>query len=45
MSYPSDPQAVDLMIGFPDVPLRPHVWPEFLHENAERVFKIPVTAR
>ena len=24
----------------PDVPLRDHVWPKFLHENATRVFKL-----
>ena len=25
---------------FPDVPFRDHVWPKFLRENAERVFKL-----
>jgi uncharacterized protein len=25
----------------PDVPLRDHVWPKFLRENAQRVFKLP----
>jgi len=25
----------------PDVPLRDHVWPRFLRENAQRVFKLP----
>ena len=25
----------------PDVPFRDHVWPKFLRENAERVFKLP----
>ena len=24
----------------PDVPFRDHVWPKFLRENAERVFKL-----
>jgi predicted TIM-barrel fold metal-dependent hydrolase len=25
----------------PDVPFRNHVWPKFLHENAQRVFNLP----
>ena len=25
----------------PDVPLRDHVWPKFVRENAQRVFKLP----
>jgi hypothetical protein len=27
----------------PDVPLRDHVWPKFLRENAQRVFKLPTS--
>jgi predicted TIM-barrel fold metal-dependent hydrolase len=27
----------------PDVPFRDHVWPKFLRENAQRVFKLPTT--
>ncbi len=28
----------------PEVPLRDHVWPKFLHENAQRVFQLPFTS-
>ena len=27
----------------PDVAFRDHVWPKFLHQNAQRVFKLPET--
>ena len=27
--------------ALPDVPFRDHVWPKFLRENAQRVFKLP----
>ncbi len=27
----------------PDVPFRDHVWPKFVRENAQRVFKLPTT--
>ena len=27
----------------PEVPFRDHVWPKFLRENAQRVFKLPAT--
>jgi predicted TIM-barrel fold metal-dependent hydrolase len=27
----------------PNVPLRDHVWPKFLRENAQRVFRLPAT--
>ncbi len=29
-----------IMADMPHVPFRDHVWPKFLHENAERVFKL-----
>ena len=28
----------------PDVPFRDQVWPKFLRENAQRVFKLPTTS-
>jgi hypothetical protein len=28
------------MADMVDVPFRDHVWPKFLHENAERVLKL-----
>ncbi len=30
-----------LFTEMPDVPFRDHVWPKFLRENAQRVFKLP----
>ena len=32
-----------LFTELPDVPFRDHVWPKFLRENAQRVFKLPTT--
>ena len=32
-----------LFTEMPDVPFRDHVWPKFLRENAQRVFKLPPT--
>ena len=32
-----------LFTELPDVPFRDHVWPKFLRENAQRVFKLPST--
>ena len=42
--YPAGLDLERIFAELPEVRLRPHVWPKFLHENAERVFKIPALA-
>jgi hypothetical protein len=36
--YPAGLDLERIFAELPDIGLRDHVWPKFLHENAERVF-------
>jgi len=38
--YPMGLSLDRIFKEMPDVPFRDHVWPKFLRENAERVFKL-----
>ena len=38
--YPMGLSLDRIFKELPDVPFRDHVWPKFLRENAERVFKL-----
>jgi predicted TIM-barrel fold metal-dependent hydrolase len=39
--YPMGLSLDRIFKELPDVPFRDHVWPKFLRENAQRVFKLP----
>jgi len=39
--YPMGLSLDRIFKEMPDVPFRDHVWPKFLRENAQRVFKLP----
>ena len=38
--YPMGLSLDRIFKEMPDVPFRDHVWPKFLRENAQRVFKL-----
>jgi hypothetical protein len=39
--YPMGLSLERIFTEMPDVPFRDHVWPKFLRENAQRVFRLP----
>jgi predicted TIM-barrel fold metal-dependent hydrolase len=38
--YPAGLDLERIFRELPDLPIKEHVWPKFLHENAERLFKL-----
>ena len=41
---PRRPHLDRIFDEMPNVPFRDHVWPKFLRENAQRVFRLPVAS-